>query len=226
MGRCVLVYMDDCSVHSPTIEQHLLDVEEILDAFRRGKLYTKSSKCEFRRQELGFLGHRLSAAGYLRKVQSIREWATPTSCFTGLSGLANYCRRFVEGYAEVAAQLTALGSATARFEWSPEAQAGLEALNLSLKQALSSVKVLRFIDPRWRAVLTTDASGLALAAIFTQPDDEGHQHPVAYERAASCRLQDGIIPFWRCWLWCTLFAFPAALAWWWCTSSGRLLVRL
>ena len=30
LGRCALVYMDDCLVHSPTLEQHLLDVEEVL----------------------------------------------------------------------------------------------------------------------------------------------------------------------------------------------------
>ena len=116
-------------MHSPTLEQHLLDVEEVLEIFRRRKLYAKSSKCEFGRQELGFLGHRLSAGGASvdpRKVQSIRKWAMPTSCsevrrFTGLANL-NFYRRFVEGYAEVAAPLTALGSLspTARFVWSPE----------------------------------------------------------------------------------------------------------
>ena len=112
------------------------------------------------RQELGFLGHRLSAAGVSvdpRKVQSIREWATPTSCseleseVRRFTGLANYYRRFVEGYAEVAAPLTALGNPTARFVWDPEAQASFEAL----KQALSSAQVLRTFDPRRRAVLTT-----------------------------------------------------------------------
>ena len=77
----------------------------------------------------------------------------------------------------MAAPLTALGSPTARFVWSPEAQESFEAL----KQALSSAPVLRTFDPRRRAVLTTDASGLAVAAILTQPDDAGHQHPVAYE---------------------------------------------
>ena len=50
-----------------------------------------------------------------------------------------------------------------------------------MKQALSSAPVLRTFDPCRRAVLTTDASSLAVAAILTQPDDEGHQHPVAYE---------------------------------------------
>jgi hypothetical protein len=37
-----------------------------------------------------------------------------------LTGLANYCYRFVEGYAELAAPLTALGSPTARFAWGQE----------------------------------------------------------------------------------------------------------
>ena len=31
------------------------------------------------------------------------------------------------------------------------------------------------------AVLTTDASNLAVAAILAQPDDEGRQYPMAYE---------------------------------------------
>jgi hypothetical protein len=113
------------------------------------------------------------------KVQSIREWATPTSCteVRRFTCLANYYQRFVEGYAEVAAPLTALGSPTATFAWSPAAQASFDALKL----ALSTAPVLRTFDPRRRAVLTTDASGLAVAAILTQPDDDGHQHPVAYE---------------------------------------------
>ena len=63
LGRCALVYMDDCLVHSPTLAQHLLDVAEVLEIFRRRKLFAKSSKCEFGGRELGFLGHRLSEAG-------------------------------------------------------------------------------------------------------------------------------------------------------------------
>ena len=83
LGRCALVYMDDCLVHSPTLEQHLLDVAEVLEIFRRRQLYAKSSKCEFGRQDLGFLGQRLAKEGVSvdpRKAQSIVEWVTPTSC--------------------------------------------------------------------------------------------------------------------------------------------------
>ena len=42
------------------------------------------------------------------KVQSIVEWATSCSEALRFTRLANYYRRFVEGYAELAAPLTAL----------------------------------------------------------------------------------------------------------------------
>jgi hypothetical protein len=130
----------------------------VLETFRRPQLYTKSSKCYFGWQELGFLGHCLSKAGVSvnpRKVQSIVERATPTLCMEVLhfTGLANYYLWFVEGYAELAVPLTALGGPAARLLWSPGAQASFDAL----KRALSSAPVLRTFDPSRRAVLTMDA---------------------------------------------------------------------
>ena len=169
LGWCALVYMDDCLVHSPTLEQHLLDVAEVLEIFRRRQLYAKSSKCEFGRQELGFLGHRLSKAGVSvdpRKVQSIVEWATPTSCceVRRFTGLANYYRRFIEGNAEVAAQQPDSAvhvdgrdpGELRRAEAGPLLGAGVAHLRSG---------------PACRAG-TTDASNFAIAAILSQPDEE------------------------------------------------------
>ncbi len=87
-----------------TVEQHLLDVVEALEIFRRRNLFAKSSKGEFGRRELDFLGHCQSEAGVSvdhRKVQSILEWANPKSCteIRRFTCLANYYRRFVEGFA-------------------------------------------------------------------------------------------------------------------------------
>jgi hypothetical protein len=72
LGQSALVYFDYCLVHSPTLEQHLLDVAEVLEILCQSKLFVKSSKCEFGRQELGFLCHLISLAGVLvdqHKVQ-------------------------------------------------------------------------------------------------------------------------------------------------------------
>ncbi len=116
-----------------------------------------------------------------RQAQSMVEWTAPTLCcqVRRCAGLASYYCRFrvdlLDGCSESAAPLTALGSPTARFAWSPATQASLDALKL----ARSSALVPRAFDPARRAVLTTGASNAPVAAMLTQPDDEGHQHPEA-----------------------------------------------
>ncbi len=41
--------------------------------------------------------------------------------------------------------------------------------------------MLRTFASARRSVVTTDTSEVAVSAVLTQPDDEGHHHPVAYE---------------------------------------------
>ena len=87
-----------------------------------------------------------------RKVQSIIEWATPTSCSEArvrrFTGLANYYRRFVEGYDELAAPLTALGSPKARFAWTPTTQASFDALKRwPFPRRSSSARSIRAAGP-------------------------------------------------------------------------------
>ena len=96
--------MCDLLCHSPSLEQHLRDVREVLSILRQEKLYVKASKRDFGRAELGFLGHRVSAAGVAvctrkgRGPCGIGLFRHPTSSY--------YYRRFVDGYADIAAPLT------------------------------------------------------------------------------------------------------------------------
>ena len=74
---CVVIYMDDLLIYSPTLEQHVKDFDEVLAILGERKLFAKAPKCEFGLQELGFLGHRVWAEGNKvdqRKVQAIRKW--------------------------------------------------------------------------------------------------------------------------------------------------------
>jgi len=182
LHRSVVVYMDDLLCYSHSLEQHLQDVREVLAILRQEKLYVKASKCEFGRTELGFLGHRVSAAGVAvdpRKVAAVRDWPVPSANadLRRFVGLCNYYRRFVDGYADIAAPLTRLCGPHAPWSWGPEEQRSFDRL----KQCMTTAPVLRTFDSRRRSVLTTDASEVALSAVLTQPDDDGVHHPVAYE---------------------------------------------
>ena len=182
LGSFVQVYMDDVLVFSRTKEEHLAHVRQVLTILRQHRLFAKASKCEFCRPSVAFLGHVISAAGVSmdpRKVSAIAELAQPAS-FTDVRrfiGLANYYRRFIDRFSEIAAPLTALGSPRASFHWGPAEQHSFDAL----KRALTSAPVLRVWDRHRKTVLTTDASELAVSAILSQPDDAGNLLPVAFE---------------------------------------------
>lgn len=95
-------------------------------------------------------------------------------------GLANYYRRFVRGYAEMAAPLNALTSKDAekanRFIWSPKCELAF----VTLKRALTSTPILAFPDYDRPFELYTDASRVAIGAVLSQRDDEGRERVVAY----------------------------------------------
>ena len=50
LGWCTLVYMDDCLVHSSTLEQHLLDIAVVHEIFRRWQRYANLKGSKFGRQ--------------------------------------------------------------------------------------------------------------------------------------------------------------------------------
>ena len=182
LHRSVVVYMDDVLCYSPSLEQHLKDVREVLAILRQERLYVKASKCEFGRSELGFLGHRVSAEGVSvdpRKVSAVRDWPVPDSNadLRRFVGLCNYYRRFVDEYADIAAPLTRLCGPHAPWQWGEAEQRSFD----HLKRCLTTAPVLRTFDSGRRSVLTTDASEMAISAVLTQPDDDGQHHPVAYE---------------------------------------------
>ena len=58
-----LVYMDDVLIFSKTFEQHLIDIDEVLNRFKFAGLKLKPTKCVFADSEVEYLGYKLSDKG-------------------------------------------------------------------------------------------------------------------------------------------------------------------
>ncbi|XP_043687461.1 uncharacterized mitochondrial protein AtMg00860-like [Telopea speciosissima] len=149
------------------------------------KLYAKKSKCAFGQQSIEYLGHVVSAHGLAvdpSKIAAILSWPSPRNILElhGFLGLSGYYRRFIKGYAHLAAPLTDLLKKGA-YQWSAEAQ---EAFS-QLQQAMTGAPVLALPNFSLPFTIEADASGVGIGASLIQ---EGH--PIAYfSKKLSPRMQ-------------------------------------
>ena len=72
-----LPFLDDCVVHSRSVEEHFGAVARVLEAFQKGGIKLKPSKCSFFTDKVKFLGHYVDQEG-LRVdpayVKAVANW--------------------------------------------------------------------------------------------------------------------------------------------------------
>ena len=177
LGVSVLLYLDDILVLSRTREDHLMHVREVLQILRDNEFYAKLKKCQFEKEELTFLGHRVGRHGIKpcpNKIVAVTSWPKPTSITEVRSfvGLANYFRKFIQGFSKLAAPLTNLTRHDADIStWDESCDASFQGL----KDALCNAPTLAHPDFAKPFEVIADASITGMGAILMQ---EGH--PVAY----------------------------------------------
>lgn len=165
----VLVYLDDICVISKNPEEHERHLRQLLQLLRENKLYAKASKCEFNRTDLRFLGHVVGRDG-LRvdpdKIKTVREWPVPKDVqqVRQFLGLCNYFRKYIMGYAAIAAPMQDLVNKKAPWVWGDKQQQAFEAL----KHALTHAPVLVLPDFTKPFEVISDASLLGTGAVLMQ----------------------------------------------------------
>ena len=97
---------------------------------RHAKLKLGATKCTFAAKEVSYLGHRVTEEGLLPDpslLAAIRDIPPPKTATEVRSflGLAGYYRRYVKGFAAIAAPLHALTRKDALFHWSEDCQAAV-----------------------------------------------------------------------------------------------------
>jgi hypothetical protein len=75
VGKLVVDYLDDILIFSKTAEEHLSHLRQLLQTLRENQFYANPKKCDYMKEEISFLGHRVGANGLKVDPEKIRAVA-------------------------------------------------------------------------------------------------------------------------------------------------------
>jgi hypothetical protein len=112
------------------------------------------------------------------KVETIRNWPDPRKVrdIQSFLGFANFYRRFILKYSEIALPLVRLTRKNIKWEFTDECRKSFE----TLKAAFTEAPVLSHWMPEHQLTVETDASDYAIAAILSITHSDGEIHPIAF----------------------------------------------
>jgi len=162
---------------SQTIRKKL---HEVFERLRQLNLKLQTTKCEFMRKEVNYLGHVITDQRVRpdpQKIRCVMDYPIPRNSkeiksFLGLSG---YYRRFIPDYGKIAKPLTSLLKKDVEFKWSDLCQKAFE----DLKNALTHEPLLQYPDFNKTFNLTCDARNYAIKCVLSQ-GPIGKALPIAY----------------------------------------------
>jgi len=112
-GGKVAAFVDNMLVGTETKEEHDEIMEEILRRLEKNDLYIKPEKCIWKTRKIGFLGVIIGPNGIeikVEKVNGVLSWLQPKNVkdIRKFLGLANYYRRFIKDFAQIARLMNVL----------------------------------------------------------------------------------------------------------------------
>ncbi|KAL4154131.1 hypothetical protein QTP88_001964 [Uroleucon formosanum] len=179
-GVKAFVYLDDIIIYATDLRDHESKLREVFSRLDKHNLRLQTSKCQFLRREVIYLGHLITDKGVEpdpEKIRCVKEHRTPRNVveikqFLGLSG---YYRRFIKDYSQISKPLTSLLKKNVPFEWTIEAQIAFD----TLKEKLINAPNLQYPNFEKEFILITDASQFAIGSILSQ-GIPGQDLPIAY----------------------------------------------
>jgi len=182
---CV-VWIDDIIIHSKTAEQHIKDLNAVMQRLQTHGFSVRLRKCHFGMTKIKYLGHIISADGIAKSPDNIKDIAEaqPPKTVKELQrvlGLFNYYRRFVHQFAALAKPLTRYlaGNPRGATPIRLDDQASRAFVKLRAELVKPDV-LLHYPDLSKEFVVETDASQHHIGAILSQRDEKNVERPIAF----------------------------------------------
>lgn len=181
VGSACFVYIDDIVIYGRTLEEHMTNLEKVLERLNEHKLKVKPSKCHFLKQSINYLGYVISSEGIgmdPKKTTAIREFVTPKNekQLKSFLGLAGFYRKYVPNFSIIAEPLHNLLKKDVIFDWNGECQKAFD----KLIEIITKNIVLQYPNFAKGFFLTTDASNNGIGAVLSQKDDQNNDRPLAF----------------------------------------------
>ena len=177
----VIVYLNDILIYTENVDKHIPLVQEVLSRLDKASLGVNLKKSSFHIRKVEVLGYIISEQGIEmseKKIEEVKNWAVPRKVkdVQEFLGCANFYRRFIQGFAQIAVPLTALTPKDEPWSCTPRCQKAFDIL----KHRFTSAPILAHFDATLPSIIETDASDYALGAIHSQIHKNGRVHPVAF----------------------------------------------
>ena len=151
--------MDDILVFGECHKQHDIRLEAVLSRLEENGVTLNLGKCEFAKEKVDFLGHRIGKDGNEvdpSKVEAIRQMRAPTDVpeLRRFLGMANQMGKYIPNLAQICKPLRDLLSKENAWIWHDPQQKAFE----EIKKRLISAPVLAIYDPHLETTVSADAS--------------------------------------------------------------------
>ena len=177
----VICYLDDILVSGATMEEHLQNLENVLQRLQQYNIRAKRSKCAFMCESVDYLGHRIDATGLhtlSSKVKAVQNAPQPKNVqeLRSFLGLLHYYGKFLPNLATLLHSLNALLKSGSKWVWSTECSKAFQAA----KQLLVTAPVFAHYDPELPIRLAGDASAYGIGAVISHICEDGSERPIAF----------------------------------------------
>lgn len=176
----VVCYLDDILLTGASRQEHIANLERLLDRLQQYGVRLRKEKCLFFQQTVDFLGYTLSTDGVRpseKKVSDVLAMPAPQNAKQLLTflGMVTYNAKFLPQLSTVLRPLYDLTKGDALWNWSQQCQRTFD----KVKSMLANAVCLAHYDLDKELKVYCDASSVGLGACMVHVDESG-ERPIAF----------------------------------------------